>query len=252
MSLEILNLAFKKAEKEIGSNKKTHLAQHLSDVLQDDYNYTISERTLRDYYTKIHKREVGPQDDLKPKLIEPLCQYLGFANYAEFLKSTEEEKSVDVVVSTPIKKKPNKKWLVALLIFLCIGLAIIFLIAERKPDTKDSETIISANCMTWADSTYVKVSCDKGPYSKYGTKVIPYVESEFKNLKKIQVYLAYNFFNDKGEPLVWYFRNEDKVYEFFSYPGLHPVSGKTLKAVTPYIVQKHVPLHNNHVDSFVE
>tara|TARA_R110002051_G_scaffold6884_3_gene32527 strand:+ start:4840 stop:4944 length:105 start_codon:yes stop_codon:yes gene_type:complete len=33
MSIEIIILAFEKAEKEIGSSKKTHRAQHISDYL---------------------------------------------------------------------------------------------------------------------------------------------------------------------------------------------------------------------------
>ncbi|MBT9190402.1 hypothetical protein [Zobellia russellii] len=252
MSLEILQIAFKQAEKEIGSNRKTHLARHLSDVLQEDYNYTISERTLRDYFNKIEKGDTGPQDDLKPKLIEPLCQYLGYANYAEFIKShgSSNRRIPEQEVINPTKKSSKKIWVAVLLICLSIGVAISFLISQRS--INESNAAIYKECMTWADSTYLKIACDVGPYSKYGTKVIPYEENRFKNLKRVKVHLAYNFFNEKGQPLVWYFRNDEKQYEFFTAPGLHPISEKTLKAITPYIIQKHVPLHNDDEDSFIE
>ena len=84
MSKEVLLHAFKKAKNEIGSSKKTHLSTHISDLLFEDYKYQIHERTLRDYYTNYQKNTSDYESELKPKLIECLCRYLGYYNYASF------------------------------------------------------------------------------------------------------------------------------------------------------------------------
>lgn len=90
MSVELLVLAFEKAKKEIGSGKKTHLAQHLSDLLQENYNYMIHERTLRDYFTKYKTNNMSMQCDLKPKLIACFCNYLGYEDFADYVKQKQD------------------------------------------------------------------------------------------------------------------------------------------------------------------
>ena len=54
-----------------------------------------------------------------------------------------------------------------------------------------------------------------------------------------------------NKPLIWYAKNKEGEIECFTNPGLHPITGKTLDEITPYIIQKYVPIHSNNNDSFV-
>lgn len=107
-------------------------------------------------------------------------------------------------------------------------------------------------CMTWADSLYVSVSCNTRPFSKYGTDVKPLNQVELKNMRKVKVNAAYPFFSEDGKPLIWYYKNEDNGHEFFTAPGLHPVTGETLRKITPYIIETYVPIHSKKENSFIK
>lgn len=256
MSIKILILAFEKAAQEIGSTTKTHLSKHLSEVLQEDYKYPISERTLRDYYTN-YKNNIGQQEDLKPKLIACLCQYLEYKDYADFIRKNPEiisPKALEndsVPDNTTLDKKANGKRKRIILIFTGMGLiALIWASLFFKDRISFNDNL--QTCMTWADSTYIKISCNIAPYSDYGTQIEPMDEVRFKNLKKVKVTQAYRFFSEDGKPLVWYAKNKDGAIEYFTAPGLHPVTGETLRKITPHIIQKYVPIHRYQKDSFLQ
>ena len=68
---------------------------------------------MRDYYTKHEKDAVGDQDDLKPKLISCLCQYLGYDNYASFVNQNTAHKPIKAVAQraiTFVKEKRKRRW----------------------------------------------------------------------------------------------------------------------------------------------
>ncbi|NDP27157.1 MAG: hypothetical protein GZ087_07000 [Flavobacterium sp.] len=63
------------------------------------------------------------------------------------------------------------------------------------------------------------------------------------NFRKITACDTTTFFKsgDKDQPLVWYGKNPSTGdYDYFNQPGLHPISGKTLKKITPYIIDKYI------------
>lgn len=247
MSVKILMLAFEKAKEEIGSTTKTHLSQHLSDVLLEDYKYQISERTLRDYYTN-YKNDVSPKEDLKPKLISCLCQYLGYKDYADFIRNNPEKTTYEPEENGIRPGKNGKRR--TILIFAGITLIVLVWSSLFFKDLVSFNDNLQT-CMTWAGSSYIKISCNIAPYSDYGTQIEPMDKVRFENLKKVKVTQAYPFFSEDGKPLVWYAKNKNGEIEYFTAPGLHPVSGETLKKITPYIIQKYVPIHNNKKDSFL-
>lgn len=255
MSIKLLILAFEKAEKEIGSTKKTHLARHLSDLLQEDHKYSISERTLRDYYTNYKNGTIGTQEDLKPKLIACLCDYLGYENYADFVSQDEGNRIEDQEEKKKRKaeeEKAQRKRIVTISISIAFGMTLLILGIQKWTNNFQNSNSTTDKCMTWADSVFVAVSCHTGPFSKYGTRVEPLNQTEFQNMRKVEVDAAYDFYNSKNEPLIWYYKNNDDRIEFFTAPGLHPITGKTLKAITPYIIEKYVPKHIYRPESFIE
>lgn len=262
MSIEILILAFGKAEKEIGSSKKTHLAQHLSDILLEEYGYQINERTLRDHYTNHKNGRSDTQEDLKPKLISCLCDYLGYRDYADFvgqnrgraIKRGKEKKENEKTWGEG--EKEEEKTPQRLIIIIGVALVIVLLttlILQNPLLNPDPTSPHKSRCMTWADSLYMTVSCDTGPYSEYRTQVEPLDKMKLKNFKKIEVNMTTQFFSENAKkPLIWYFKNKDGEIEYYTAPGLHPITGKTLREITPYIIQTHVPLHSNKKDSFLD
>ncbi|SDE46424.1 hypothetical protein [Cellulophaga baltica] len=146
--------------------------------------------------------------------------------------------------------KGKSKWgtrQITITISMVFGVILFFIIINKK-HVASNET----RCMTWAKTHYEEVSCATKPYSKYGTDVVPYEEVKIKNFKKIEVNMATDFFAPvTKKPLIWYTKNKNGETEYFTSPGLHPITGKTLDEITPYIIQKYVPLHSNKKESFV-
>lgn len=106
-------------------------------------------------------------------------------------------------------------------------------------------------CMTWADSLYVTVSCDEGPFSRYGTRVKPLDPMELKNMCKVEVDAAYPFFTEDDKPRIWYYKKSSEEIEYFTAPGYHPMNGETLRKITPYIIETYVPIHSKKENSFI-
>ncbi|MFD2586145.1 hypothetical protein ACFSQJ_04345 [Croceitalea marina] len=114
-----------------------------------------------------------------------------------------------------------------------------------------NQLVNPSSCMTWADSIYVEVSCDNGPFSRYGTKVDTLDQMKLKKMKKVTVDAAYKFFSESNEPLIWYYKKSSREIEYFTAPGLHPTNGETLRKITPYIIETYVPIHSKKKNSFI-
>ena len=72
--------------------------------------------------------------------------------------------------------------------------------------------------------------------------IIPFDENT-SSLKKINVSDTTTFF--KGDKaIIWYSKVNGKP-DFFNGPGYHPITGKGLKPVTIYIINKYVKKGKN-------
>lgn len=94
-------------------------------------------------------------------------------------------------------------------------------------------------CMQWEKNHYEVVDCDnenqQGLLKQYD--IIPFDENQSK-LIKIEVSDTTTFFKNE-KSLYWYCKVNGKP-EFFNTHGTHPESGKALRQVTQYIVDKYV------------
>jgi len=126
---------------------------------------------------------------------------------------------------------------------MIIGFSVLFLagvLFYNLPKTTE--------CMVWTKSHYKKVACEK----KVGLEVEPLDPVKLENFRKIEVNMATPFFDEvTHRPLIWYNKTKEGEIEFFSAPGLHPITKKTLDEITPYIIEKYVPEHIYKADSFV-
>jgi hypothetical protein len=224
MSKEVLLRAFKRAGEEIGSSKKTHLSTLISEMLLEDFKYTVSERSLRDYYTNYLNGTIATQEDLKPKLIECLCKYLGYSNYAEFVRENPNEG--DLKDKSPVTSKVKKNFKTK---FGKIGaIAAVPLLLLTGAVGYNGFVAEEENCMIWVKDHFESTICTGSEFERSLEKMTR------EKMKKVVVFDTI----DRGDNL-WYDKSDNEL-EFFTSPGIHPTNGKTLKPVTTYIYQKYI------------
>ena len=189
--------------------------------------------------------------------------------YEEYLKSEtvdsekpKESKPGNIETSTSGISKPSR-WKLIITISIAFGAVLVtrlifdpLIPGNDDPPSHYNDGAISdkpldnmpngrePNCITWADTLYIVVSCNSA-LSKYGNPIEPMDKKKLESMKKVKVTAATHFFADNGKPLVWYYKNKEDEIEYFTAPGLHPGNGETLKKITPYIIEKYVPLYSD-------
>ena len=214
MTHHIIIAAFKKAEAETEKDSINGNAEFLSEYIFEKFKYSISTKSLTRYY----KGESSPNQKVK----DYLAQYLGYECYDVYIKwnSTSTQKS-----KLEEKKKSdlflNKKVIIAL------GFIMVVATSSYLGYMGGQE-----ECMIWNNDHYIKTECDG---SRNDRKFISHI---YNNLKKVQVSDTTTFFRN-GEVQIWYYKSNGEL-EYFSSPGKHPVSSKTLKPITKYMIDKYV------------
>jgi len=238
---ELVQEVFKKAEKESASHSRFALSKHIEQ--RTDLSSKTLERAHHKYVTKTY---VNYQ--LHAESINILCQYLGFENFQEYVNERHFKTSTNIQGEprlSPIKRSHN--FWIAIGSLLTIVTIVIFW------SNKNGNTTNDVNCMTWADSLYIPIACDTGPVSKNGAPVIPLDPVKLKNFKKVQVSMATQFFSEETEnPLIWYYTKSKDETEYYTAPGLHPITGKTLKAITEHIIMTRIPMHTDREGSYLK
>ncbi len=221
---EIVEKVFEKTKAECPVHSKNALSNYISDAT------ALSSKTLERLYDKYIERK-GTAKNQSEHTINELCQYLTFDSYTDYIQKNGRKKENS-------KSKGNWKFIAVVSLILGVGLILVLLYNENGGD-----------CMVWKKDHFEKTDCSVS----YKEKVVPLNLVRLANFKKVKVDLTTNFFNEANqEPLLWYHKSGTNEVEFFTAPGLHPVTGITLKAITPYIVQKYVPLHVFDSNSFTK
>jgi hypothetical protein len=211
--------SFKKAALEIKniqgiSPSKTKCAQFLSNLILETQDFNFNERNLRELFNSASQN--NDTQIKQPEVILGLCKFLGFNSFKEYLESNN---------SNHINSKhPNFK-----LLWIGGGFLILVLLA--------SIISLQKECwMIWKETHYEKTTFDaKKIYSL--KRCDPMI---LENFKKITPSCSLQFFNAKNEPLIWYAKNNKGKLTYFTYYGLHPETGKTLKPITKYIIKKYI------------
>lgn len=95
----------------------------------------------------------------------------------------------------------------------------------------------SKDCMVWVKNHYEAFEYEA---VKDTVEVLALNQEMLDNFKKVAVCDTTTFFKN-GKPLFWYAKNPSRTeVECFNQPGLHPETGKTLKPITKYIVDKYI------------
>lgn len=216
MNNKLLLEAFKKAEKDIHTDKPTRLAQHLSDYIQEQSGEPYGEKSLRNHYTAAKK---GDPIDLKKFVANALSVYLGYESFENFVKAQPSKHE------TPKPFYKRYKWpLAGVLLVLILALGYHQLTKERW--------------MVWQDDHYVEVSFDEKLLQEGKLKL--FSEERIANFKQMQPDCNTRYRTTTGKSLVWYGKNPAGKLQYFTSPGLHPETGKTLKELSRYMFEKYV------------
>lgn len=169
----------------------------------------------------------------------PLRKFLG--GEKEVLQNKEEAMEVDSVGSEEVGEgmnseeivtnKKQKNWIIITVITIIMFLG--GLVTNRWISDKPG-------CMFWDQSHYKAIDCDSqllglGSFRK----IVPVQEHLFRHFKKIEVNPETIFFQN-NKPIVWYGKNLKGEYEYFTYSGEHPETGKYLRPITNYHINKYV------------
>lgn len=226
---EIVRKVYRKAKEACASAAKNALTKHVEEAVFEEYRMNISYKTVERAFDKyIDGKKIGSP---LAESVDLFCKYLGFEGYQNYISNRKRKRILTISIT----------------IAFGAVLTMLSILRNELPVGFNHKSIsTNANeCITWADSLYVTVPCDTGPLSSFGTKIESEKVVAFRNMRKIMVNASYQFFNENGEPLIWYYKNEEGEIEYFTAPGLHPANGETLKKITPYIIEKYVPLYSD-------
>lgn len=175
-----------------------------------------------------YKNSEDPTNREKEKV--DLTSSLSSSEINEEEEEEEDLKKSGILTVEPEYKKKNLKKKAIIGLVSLIGLSSIGYTAK-------STLFSNKECMQWQENHYEYVDCDKkGLLELY--PIIP-VDESLINLRKIEVNKETPFFCN-GKPNIWYFKRNNGEVEFYNSHGIHPETGKPLKAITNYMIDKYV------------
>jgi hypothetical protein len=93
--------------------------------------------------------------------------------------------------------------------------------------------------MVWNDDHYIEVKFNLEKYDLSQLKI--YKKERITSFRKINnPDCNRQYLNEKGEPLVWYWKKNNEEIEVYTSPGLHPITGKALKPITRHMIRKYI------------
>ena len=194
---------------------------------------TINRKTLVNYYNEVC-RDSNAEIPLRKKIREALAQYIGYSNYEDFAR---DHASNDQAVED--KGKGNEKTgrrKLRIVISISISLLLIFAVfAIYKLEFGGAEV---TRMMVWKGDRYEEVTLDLREYSVQELKF--FKEDLIADFRKIEPDCNTEFFDARGEALLWYGKNGKGELEFFTALAKHPETGKSLKEITPYMIRKYI------------
>jgi len=208
---------YEKAKRESRHSTKTSVLNYLAEQL----SVSVSERTLLRYYQRFIEND-GTDGMPNRQILDSLSQYLMYEDFADYCNRIGFEKK---------KKEPEKK--TSKFKKIALGISTIGAIGAGSYFAGTAE---SGDCMIWEKTAYTEVACD-GNYSGI-YPLLPLDKNLMENFRKVNVDENTEFF-EYGKPKIWYSKTGGKV-EFFNYPGNHPATGKQLKPITRYMIDKYV------------
>ncbi|XLS29496.1 hypothetical protein ACJD0Z_01435 [Flavobacteriaceae bacterium M23B6Z8] len=214
---KLMKQVFEKARKDSLESSADGLAKYLNHHFQEEFNITISTRNFTRYYNGYIQERIKKIKPGRP-IRDALSKYVGYKNFEDFVadNESEDDRKYRRIIAKYLKFRKKIYFLVGLSTFLGIVLALFIIKYYKK------------NCMVWVNDHYEKVRCS-GDVLESKLDV-----TKLEKFRKINVCDTTTFFRN-GQPAIWY-SNENGKLEFFTYPGLHPITNETLDDITPEII----------------
>ncbi|QAA82677.1 hypothetical protein EI546_13535 [Aequorivita sp. H23M31] len=238
MHSKLILEAFEKAmaiELETGilTPSKTSAAEKLSDFIEQEMNFQFGERRLRDYYNAASQ---GEDIELKQKAVrDGLAKFLDYADFSDFLIRNSEEKKVLEIEEIGRTSKGRAFFLGSFFrrnrttVLIILGCLLAYFILDFVNKEK---------WMKWDGNEFVETDFDSKELEN--GQIFLFNKSQMEHFNKIQPDCNTQFFNSEGNPQIWYGKNRKGELEFFTDLGKHPETGKTLKPITQYMIDKYV------------
>lgn len=214
------------------------LADRIEEELQQlGYNESINAKTLRNYY---HMAQDDIRVPIKSNVLEALCRICGYDTYEIFRNQVvlqkEEEKiqgpdhyRIEENQKPPQKIVRNRSWKLWTIELLALGILMAVLWIYSGNSTK---------WMKWEMDHYIEVEFSQEDFEMGLLRV--YDEKIVAKFRKITPDCTTDFFTPDHKPLIFYGKNEEKKYEYFTMDGNHPETDKSLRPITNYIIDKWI------------
>ncbi|MEM0543142.1 hypothetical protein WFZ85_10990 [Flavobacterium sp. j3] len=142
-------------------------------------------------------------------------------------ENTVESKAEDFPATVPQTKKRK-------LMYGILGVTGLFSIGYTAKDVAFPEK----ECMQWQKDHYELIDCSSSAQQAFAgfSDIIPIDHNEMMLRRVIPTDTTVFFKN--GEPQIWYCKINQKI-ECFNTHGTHPETGKALRPITKYIIEKY-------------
>lgn len=212
----------------------------LSDYIDRVQQFPFGDKSLRDYR---NKALTGKSVVIKqPEVLAALAKLMGYSDFAEFYQQHQKASLPNNLEKPVPDKAPLHRKRRFIRIVITIGFSLLLAIwgswywsshwgpKKKKPPTERQ--------MVWKETHYELVL--EGERLPEGTSAIPYDEALLQHLKKKHADSIDFFFDNHGDPLIWYGKNRQGEYEYFTQFAKHPETGKYLKPITHYMINKYI------------
>lgn len=212
---EFLEEIFNKAEKESGIKSLRGKCEYISETLLENFKYQLSYKSLERY----HKGESIPKGESK----DMLAKYLGYSDFNKYVL----EKHPPVNRNNDVKEPKSSSAVNGFRQWALVALIPLIGTAGYIGFVNGSE-----ECMIWVEDHYEVTDCE----GQKGEEA--YKAYLIDNFRQVEVSDTTTFFKN-GEVRVWYDKFNNELY-YFTAPGINPESGKTLRPITHYMINKYV------------
>jgi hypothetical protein len=94
------------------------------------------------------------------------------------------------------------------------------------------------SCMQWQENKYVVLDCSSDSIKTLIDNPVLALDKNSFQLKKVNPYHCKPYFKYR-KPNLWYHKMNGEI-EYFNRAGKHPITGKDLKPITPYMIKKYL------------
>ncbi|GLB53620.1 hypothetical protein NBRC110019_26610 [Neptunitalea chrysea] len=224
MQRVLLLESFAKVAKEFSHLSKTKQAEELSNIIEEHSELLGDKEVLTGKRLTQLKRDAEEGAiTMRMGIANALAHYIGYQDFVAYSKAYQKKQLTlkDKTVGFLDKHK--------ITLLVSVVLLVVFLIIGQ---------ITKRKWMIWNKDHYEKVDFNEAYFNTGKLKI--YEEDLCTKFLKVKPYCKTVFFTANDKPLIWYGKSKNGTYEFFTSNGNHPETGKQLRPITKYMINKYI------------